>query len=243
MTTRKKTPKAKTAGTKSGAKKTTSKTKSAGAKKPKTDSPPFSDNLKDGLLDRTDQMFSIMTKGLDLTEATMTLGLNMINRLGTVAQETIINRMTGGAPGPARPETHPQGEPHDGGYQQYSEPVAAPGGPEVTEPNWIQNLLPIVPGGPVRVPFSVNNDSPEIEQKVKLHLEGFAGSMSGTPIQNAGFSIKPATKTIAPMDFEKFLLVGNIPQNVPPDSYLGWVVVEGANVIKIPVRLTIGTQS
>lgn len=239
--TPKKTKKAKTKGAASGSKGTTTG-KKTGAKTPKTDSPLDSGRLKDGFLDRTDQIFSIMTKGLDLTEATMTLGLNMINRLGTAAQETIVDRLTGGAPGSAPSATQPHGEPYDTGYPHHTDPGAPSAGSGVTEQSWIQNMLPLVPGGSVRVPFSVNNDSPEVEQKVRLYPEGFAGAMSGTSIENNLLSVKPATKIIAPMDFEKFLLVGDIPPNVPPDSYLGWVVVEGVNVIRIPVRLTVGKQ-
>ncbi len=124
MATQKKAKKEKAGATRTGAKKTTTR-KKAGAAKTKAAPPPFSDNLKDGLLDRTDQMFSIMTKGLDLTEATMTLGLNMMNRLGTMAQDTIVNRMSGASPGQYQSEAPPQGEPYDAGSSPYADPGPA----------------------------------------------------------------------------------------------------------------------
>ena len=55
----------------------------------------------------------------------------------------------------------------------------------------------------------------------------------------AGFSIKPAQKTIAPVDFEKFVLQGTLPETIVPDVYRGVVIVASDKDLAIPVILVV----
>ena len=45
--------------------------------------------------------------------------------------------------------------------------------------------------------------------------------------------------TIAPVDFEKFVLKGVVPETVPPDVYRGVVVVRSDKDLFIPVVLVV----
>jgi hypothetical protein len=47
-------------------------------------------------------------------------------------------------------------------------------------------------------------------------------------------------KSIAPMDFEKFVLTGTLPADAPPDVYRGSVIVGSTDEMSIPVRLVVG---
>jgi hypothetical protein len=122
-------------------------------------------------------------------------------------------------PGPAEPFNQPAPEP---------------------EPEYgLINRLPLVPGAEVRISFSVNNDSMTEVKKVDLKIQGFAGDSQKAALDPSGFSIKPAQKTIAPVDFEKFILQGAIPDTVPPDIYRGVVVVSSDKDLFIPVVLVV----
>jgi len=108
---------------------------------------------------------------------------------------------------------------------------------------YVVNRLPLYPGSPVEVSFSVNNDSPSSPKRVRLRVEGFVGEMHGAELNSGDFSVKPATKMIAPMDFDKFVLTGTIPQDIVADVYNGWIVaLEGQEEVRIPVRLIVTAQ-
>ena len=186
-----------------------------------------------------DQFGAILTKGLDLAEASLSLGLTVINRVGAAAQHELFDRIAVKAqpPGPGEPAGNPApGSP--------TEPAARPGAPDLGAPEesgyCITNGRPLAPGSGVKVSFSINNDSVEVPKKVSLRVEGFAGETDGTQIGADRFTVKPAKKTIAPMDFEKFVLQGAVPPDVPPDVYRGWIVVSSGNEFRIPVRLVVG---
>ncbi|GAB4379507.1 MAG: hypothetical protein Kow0042_28990 [Calditrichia bacterium] len=211
-------------------------------RKEKTEkSPPKSEGGNKGKKEspRTDQLSAIVSKGFDLAEASITLGINLVNRLGSVAQEKLIEKVTdmgrsftaGGEPPNAGDTAYPgEQEPESAGEQS----------PGVM---YIQNRLPLFPGSPVQVSFSLSNDSPTTPKKLKLRLEGFVGQMQGMVIDGKGFSIKPASKVIAPMDFDKFTLVGQIPQQAVSDHYAGWILVSGEEELKIPVRLIVTAET
>ncbi|HUO97649.1 MAG TPA: hypothetical protein VMU01_03230 [Rhizomicrobium sp.] len=170
---------------------------------------------------RLDQMGTILAKGLDLAEAGVSLGVTIIGRVGAAAQQ----KLREGLDAAAQPATaaEPQAE---------QAPVA--------EPEYgLTNRLPLAPGGTVRISFSVNNDSLTEPKKVELRVEGFAGDTQGARLDPAQFTIKPAQKTIAPVDFEKFVLQGPVAGDVPPDVYRGAVVVESGTSFRIPVVLVV----
>lgn len=182
------------------------------------------------LRDKLDQVGAILGKGLDLAEAGVSLGVTIVNRIGTVAQKQVLERMMAGAfqagaPQPEAPPQEPPGQP---------EAAAAP-----APGFYITNRLPLSPGGPVKVSFSINNDSLVAPKKVALRVEGFAGETSGASLPADAVSIKPPSRTIAPVDFEKFVLRGKIPESTPPDVYAGWVVVDSEEQLRIPLRLTV----
>jgi hypothetical protein len=180
-----------------------------------------------------DQLRAIFEKGLDLAEASLSLGLTVINRVGSAAQEQILsvtrNPQQAGATAPPDSE--------QAATARTGRPAGAPASepPPAEEPQYyITNRLPLAPGAPVKVSFSINNDSVATPKKVRLRLEGFTGETEGARIADTGFTLTPALKTIAPMDFEKF-----VPPETPPDVYHGSVVVSAGEEFRIPVRLVI----
>lgn len=188
------------------------------------------------LLNRADQLGATLAKGLDLAEAGLSLGLTLINRFGSMVQESIL------ASASDRP--HPSAQPQPGHHGDGPEPTAAgrssqdPAG-AAEESYCIANRLPVTPGQRTQVSFSINNDSPSAARQVRLELDGFVGQVSGTKFSCTGFIVKPNAKTIAPMDFEKFVLRGEVPQGIPSDVYHGKVIVVSDQAFEIPVKLLV----
>lgn len=177
------------------------------------------------LRQRIDQMGTILAKGLDLAEAGVSLGVTILSRVGVAAQQKLHEGMenAANAPAPAPPMD-------ESGEAQETE----------TEPAYgITNRLPLTPGGEVRISFSVNNDSMTDPKKVELRVEGFVGDAQGARIDAGGFAVKPSAKTIAPVDFEKFVLQGGVPADTPPDVYRGAVIVATDKELTIPVVLVV----
>ncbi len=200
------------------------------------------------LLGRADQLGAILSRGLDLAEAGLSLGLTVLTRVGGVAQQRVFDGLSvGGGMSQARSEPPPgaqpsapyPGSPPAPDYPAAGEPEPAPTQTEAMQ-YAITNRLPLAPGAPLKISFSLNNDSATDPKRVSLHLEGLVGELNGGVLEAAGFAIKPATKTIGPLDFEKFVLQGALPPETPPDIYQGWVVVQEAEEIRIPVRLMVG---
>lgn len=187
--------------------------------------------------ERLDQVGAILGKGLDLAEAGVSLGVTIVNRIGTVAQKQVLDRMMAAALQPGSPVpgdvTADQGVPP-------APPSHMESGPPPQAPAFfITNRLPLAPGGSVKVSFSINNESMLTPKKVALRIEGFAGEATGASLPAAAIAVKPPTRTIAPVDFEKFTLRGVVPVETPPDVYLGWVVVDSEEQLRIPLRLTV----
>jgi hypothetical protein len=169
---------------------------------------------------RLDQVGAILAKGLDLAEAGVGLGVTIISRVGTAATQKIREGMDGAAvanPPPSEPDAVTEPEPAYG----------------------ITNRLPLTPGGSVKISFSVNNESMTEPKKVELRVEGFAGDAQGGHLDASGFSVKPSTKTIGPVDFEKFVLQCSVPSTAQPDVYRGAIVVTSENELRIPVVLVV----
>jgi hypothetical protein len=185
--------------------------------------------------DRGQQVGQLLSRSLDLAEAGLTLGVSLMNKVGAAAQQQILERFMSGAAavveaGMAQAQA-PAPEPPP--------PPAEPAGPEPGAFG-ITNLLPLLPGTPVKVGFSINNDSMDSPKKLTLSLEGFIGEAHGHSLE-AALSLKPARKTIAPMDFEKFVLEGTVPAATPPDVYRGWIIVSSDTEMRIPAWLSVSS--
>lgn len=217
--------------------------RSAGAKKPESGSSPETSSTETAAADfqgRADQLGSILAKGLDLAEAGLSLGLKVITRVGAAAQQGVFDRIGASVESPEAAGFQP------GGAEAPTAPPASPLGPaapEVTVPEeelyCITNRLPLAPGGSFKVSFSINNDSMAAPKNLSLRAEGFIGENERAPLDAEGFKVKPMRKTIAPMDFEKFVLEGVVPPETPPDVYHGWIVVTSGDEFRIPVRLVV----
>ena len=187
------------------------------------------------LRQRLDQVGTILARGLDLAEAGISLGVTIISRVGVAAQQKIRDGIdAAAAPGvaPAGPGPRQPGE-----AQPFSHPESP--APEPEPAYCITNRLPLTPGGAVKISFSVNNDSMTEPKKVDLRIDGFTGDTQGGQLDASAFTVKPAQKTIAPVDFEKFILQGSVPANAPPDVYRGVVIAVSGNELKIPVVLVV----
>jgi hypothetical protein len=174
------------------------------------------------LTGRADQLGQIIVKTLDLAEAGLSLGITVLTRAGAAAQEALAERPAANdghaAPAPPAPD----------------EPAA-----EEEPPFFLANRLPLAPGGEVYVSFSITNDSLVEPKKVSVEVGDFVGESEGVRIGSDAFAVRPARKTIAPMDFDKFVLTGTLPDAAPPDVYRGSLRVGAADELGIPVRLLV----
>ena len=194
--------------------------------------PPSGPGAGVDLRERLDQMGTILAKGLDLAEAGVSLGVTILNRVSLAAQQKIREGLDSAAQS-----------------QSGAQPGAPPGPPGVTpdapaesaeaDQYGLTNRLPLTPGGEVRISFSVNNNSVTDVRKVEFKVQGFAGESQQAAIDASAFAVKPAQKTIAPVDFEKFVLKGVVPETTPPDVYRGVVVVHSDKDLFIPVILVV----
>lgn len=185
-----------------------------------------------------DQLGSILSRGLDLAEASLGLGLTVISRMGTLAQQQVLDRISPASPAPDLGQAAPTEAAPGAAVGQPGQTVQAQSVPQ--EPSYcITNRLPLAPGGIVEVSFSINNDSMTTPKQVRLTVDGFTGEAEGGRFEAGPFVVKPSRRTIAPMDFEKFVLHGAVPPEVQPDVYHGWVVVTSGSEFRIPIRLVV----
>lgn len=189
------------------------------------------------LFGRTDQIGAILSKGLDLAEAGIGLGINLIGKLGSVAQEQVIGNIAKSVIPGAYGQQNVPARPASPSYQRGEDESAGDTGAD--RGMCIVNRRPLFPGGAVEISFSINNDSPVHARKVRIEIEGFTGSTHAYDISSEMFSIRPVDIEITPMDFEKFVLTGVIPQDAPEDSYNGWIKIAGEEGLKLPVILIV----
>ena len=181
------------------------------------------------LAGRADQVGAIIVQTLDLAEVGLNLGIKVLTRAGNVAQEALGDKIPGAAgPEPVRA---------NGPATDYPAHAAPQEAPRDEETFFLANRVPVGPGGEVRVSFSITNDSLLEPKRVTLKLGALVGDRLGVRIDEAAFAVRPAKKTIPPMDFEKFVLTGTFPAEAPPDVYSGAVIVQSTDEMSIPVRL------
>ncbi len=184
------------------------------------------------LRERLDQMGSILAKGLDLAEAGVSLGVTILNRVSLATQQKMREGLEAAAQSQSGAQSGSQPAP----------PGVAPDAPaEAAEADQygLTNRLPLTPGGEVRISFSVNNDSVTEVRKVEFKVQGFASESRQAAIDASSFAVRPGQKTIAPADFDKFVLKGVVPETIPPDVYRGVVVVRSDKDLFIPVILVV----
>lgn len=198
--------------------------------------PPSGPGAGVDLRERLDQMGTILAKGLDLAEAGVSLGVTILNRVSLVAQQKIREGLDGAAQSQsgAQPGAQSGAQPGPSGATP-----DAPAESAEADQYGLTNRLPLTPGGEVRISFSVNNDSVTEVRKVEFKVQGFAGESREAAIDASAFAVKPGQKTIAPVDFEKFVLKGVVPDTTPPDVYRGVVVVHSDKDLFIPVILVV----
>jgi hypothetical protein len=171
------------------------------------------------------QMVSLVSKVMELADAGVGLGINVISLLNTLAR----SQVAGAAPAEQQPQDDerrpapPEDAPHAEAPRNYC----------------IVNRRPIHPGSAVQVSFSINNDLPDAAKKLRVTARGFVGAARGFSFDGAGFSVQPSEQLVDPMDFERFVLTGSIPADAPEDSYNGWILVEGDEQMRIPVVLLV----
>lgn len=197
-----------------------------GQKAADKEQPPAKEVPVPELAGRAEQLGAIIVKTLDLAEAGLSLGITVLTRAGAAAQEALTER---GAESPAV-----------GPEAAYAPPDAAGATAGGEEAFFLTNRLPLVPGGTARVSFSITNDSLVEPKRVQLRVTEFVGEYEGLRIDASAFTVRPARKTIAPADFEKFVLAGELPGAAPPDVYRGAVIVGSTDEMSIPVRLLVG---
>jgi hypothetical protein len=203
-------------------------------------------------VDRTQQLSAILTRGLDLAETGLTVGLVLVNRLGALAQETLdgvwaARSAPGQTPAP-RPSATQMGAATEPSYSRAPPDASFADTADRSPPAesaagsgtyCIMNRLPFGPDQAVSVSFAINNDSPANPKRVELRVEGFVGETFGRHLGSESFRIEPAVAVIAPMDFEKLVLHGHTPRDLVPDVYRGRVVVAAEQEFEILVRLAV----
>lgn len=201
------------------------------------------------LAGRAEQVGAIIVKTLDLAEAGLSLGITVLSRAGAAAQGAITDRMPvapGAAPAPGQGPGYADGHAHPDAHARYEPPSHAPtdrdAEPQVSPEDdafFLANRVPLAPGGEVRVSFSITNDSLLDAKRVSLRVEALVGEHQGVRLDGGAFAVRPARKTIAPVDFDKFVLVGTVPDAAPADVYRGAVIVHSSEEMTIPVRLIV----
>ena len=181
------------------------------------------------------QVESIVHKGLDVVEAGVELGLTVVSRLGSILMNQLIDNRGQYYPqdfAQDHESHHGHGHDHHGarGEEVYVEDE---------EGYYLTNRLPLRPGDTVSISFSMNNESITEDKTITLGLTDFVGAKDSNVVTADNFTIEPDTKTISPVDFEKFVLTGNLATEVKIDTYYGSIVVTDETQSKIPVVLVV----
>ena len=201
---------------------------------------PSENQQNQALENQLDRLGSIMTQSLDLAEVGIGLGIKLAGRLSSALQLQLGDGLERAVQPPPRPRFNPGEGPVSGPAPAYQSEPERPAARETPPPmSYIVNRLPLLPGSPVWVSFTINNDSVTAPKELRLHVEGFVGEMHGAPLDGSAFSVEPATRVVAPLDFDKFTLRGILPPDTVPDAYAGWMVVSAEQALRIPIRLIV----
>lgn len=211
--------------------------KSPGGKKPSGTKASTGQQQKSRMEPDEEPLGAIMSKGMELAEAGLNLGINLVHKFGGSLQEQVIEKFarTGStifkssageaSPSPETAATSAGNTPDSGTEAAFS---------------GITNRMPAFPGSELRISFSINNDSTSVARQVHLSLESdLLGELSGKTLGKKLFALQPSSVAIAPADFDKFTLFANIPVNQQADHYFGALIVDGEEKMRIPLRVSI----
>ena len=183
----------------------------------------------------------MVNKGLDLAETGIGLGVNIVARLGSIFKDQVFDKISTSEmlnsvisnTSDSEPETE---------QAYYPEQTQAPATEQTAtteQISYLFNRLPLFPGSDVSLSFSINNDSLTSEKEIQLKIEPFVGETQQYNIDISAFSVTPSETAIAPVDFEKFVIKGKIPEDAPEDTYYGWIIVSEEQTYQIPVALVV----
>jgi hypothetical protein len=182
------------------------------------------------------QLSTLVAKSIDLAEAGLSLGLNLVQKLGGSLQHDLADKFARAKDAFVNTSTATAD-------RQSPEPAETAGPAE--EPAHaayfagVVNRLPLFPGSPVHVSFSINNDAPDQPKKVSLRLSALTGELTGKALPPSTCTVKPGTSVIAPLDFDKFVITGTIPIDTKGDAYCGFIEARGQEELQIPLRLIV----
>jgi hypothetical protein len=177
------------------------------------------------------QMSALTSKLIELADAGVGLGMNVVSLLSSLARNQVAGAAQGDDPSrrPAPAAEAPQA-------------ADAPSDRSGPRNYCVVNRTPLFPGSPVQVSFSINNDVPDSAKNLLVSARGFTGAARGFQIDNSLFLVDPPERLIAAMDFDRFVLKGSIPKEAPEDTYNGWILVDGDEQLRIPVVLLVSRQ-
>ena len=183
------------------------------------------------------QITSLVSKFIELADAGVGLGINVVSLLTAFATRQASGAAASMAQQAAAPPSAPPFAPASAPEGPAAGQHQAPGGP--SRNYCIVNRLPVRAGEAVKVSFSINNDTPDTSKNLRLSCTGFLGAAAGFAIPEGTFTVEPASAVIGPMDFERFVLKGEVPAGAPADSYNGWILVVGDEELRIPAVLMV----
>jgi hypothetical protein len=179
------------------------------------------------------QITSLVSKFIELADAGVGLGINVVSLLTAFATK----QASGAAASMAQQAAAPPSVPASAPEGPVAEARGAPGGP--SRNYCIVNRLPVRAGEAAKISFSINNDTADTSKNLRLSCTGFLGAAAGFAIPEGTFTVEPSSAAIGPMDFERFVLKGELPAGAPADSYNGWILVAGDEELRIPAVLMV----
>jgi len=183
----------------------------------------------------------MVNKGLDLAEAGIGLGVNIVVRLGSILKDQVFDKfnsadMLSSVMSNTTPDQQQPGAQSHAGRRSATNVEQE----QISEQSYyLFNRLPLYPGSRFSLSFSVNNDSLTSEKKIKLVVEPFVGELHNAQIPTNQLTVTPPETSIAAVDFEKFVLSGTIGEDLPADTYHSWIIVTAEQSYRIPVVLNV----
>lgn len=183
----------------------------------------------------------MVNKGLDLAETGIGLGVNIVARLGSIFKDQVFDKISSSEMlnSVISNTSDNQVEAEQPHHPEETQAPTSEQTENTEQISYLFNRLPLYSGSDVSLSFSINNDSLTSEKAIRLKIEPFVGEAQQYSIDINAFSVTPSQIAIAPVDFEKFVIKGKIPEDAPEDTYYGWVIVSEEQTYQIPVALVV----